>query len=114
MNKNCHTILLKCDREPLPKEDQLRAFVAERLASPKTEIEYYGCEADSGWDYIDEHLQTAILKACYITFEFEEANAPDYSSEKDEVKRFMSEYFREFESTIIVEREQKDISVYFE
>ncbi len=114
MNENCHTVILKCDLCPLPEENGLRDFIAERLASERTEVEYFGCELDSGWDYIDEELKTHILKACYITLQFEEKNAPSYDTDKTEIKRFMADYFKEFSSRIIVDSDRKDIEVYFD
>lgn len=114
MNENCHTVILKCELCPIPNEEMLRNFVSERLASPITEVEYFGCELDSGWDYIDEELKTQIFSACYITLQFEEKNAPAYDADKDEVKRFMSDYFREFSSRIVVDSDNKDIDVYFD
>ena len=113
MRDNCHTVILKCDRCPLPGEDGIREFIISSLNSSLTEVEYFGCELDSAWDYIDESLQTNILSACYITLQFEDENAPDYKAGKEAIKKFMSEYFFDNSSKIIIDSEGKDVDVYF-
>ena len=113
MRDNCHTVILKCDRCPLPSEEGIREFILGSLASAKTEVEYFGCELDSAWDYVDESLKTEILSACYITLQFEDENAPDYHTDKQEIKKFMFNYFDENNSKIIIDSEGKDVDVYF-
>lgn len=114
MLENCHTLLVKYETCLIPGEEDLREFIAERLASNRTEIDYFGCELDSGWDHVDEKLKTHLLKSCFITFQFEDQNAPAYGTSSEEILRYMSAHFEENQSRIIVDEIRKDIDVYFD
>ena len=114
MRDNCHTLLVKYETCPIPDGENLRKFIAERLASDRTEIDYFGCEMDSGWDYVDQTLKTHLFKSCFITFQFEDQNAPAYGTSREEILRYMSVHFEDNQSRIIVDERRKDIDVYFD
>lgn len=114
MDKDCHTLLVKYETCPIPQDEDLREFIIEKLSSDRTEIDYFGCELDSGWDYVDQKLQTHLLKSCFITFQFEDANAPAYGSEKREILDYMKARFEQHTSSIIVDERRKDMDVYFD
>jgi hypothetical protein len=50
MLENCHTLLVKYEACPIPDDENLREFIVEKLVWDRTEIDYFGCELDSGWD----------------------------------------------------------------
>ena len=114
MNPNCHTLVVKYDRCPVPAEASLRRFIAEKLKSTKSEVDYFGCELDSAWDYVDENMKTNLIHACFMTFQFEDADAPRYGTDKREILRYMSNFFDENDSRIIVDDRRKDVDIYFD
>jgi len=114
MNENCHTLLVKYDLCPIPAEESLRQFIIEKLNSSKSEVDYFGCELDSGWDYVDEKLQTHLMSSCFFTFQFEDENAPSYNADRNEILSYMANHFEKNTSRIIVDEQRKDIDVYFD
>ena len=114
MNEDCHTLIVKFDKCPIPSEDSIRDFISDKLNSPVSEIDYFGCEIDSGWDYVDETMQTNLLKSCFLTFQFEDSSAPNYGTDKKQVLEFMSKYFKENYSRIIIDDLGKDVDIYFD
>lgn len=114
MFENCHTLLVKYEACPIPEEEYLRDFIIEKLGSDRTEIDYFGRELDSGWECVDERLRTHLFKSCFITFQFEDQQAPDYKATGEEVLRYMKLHFETSQSRIIVDDRRKDIDVYFD
>lgn len=111
MNPTCHTLIVKFDRCPVPATDSIKTFIQEKLKSSKSEIEYFGCELDSGWDYVDEHLQTHLLSNCFITLIFEDEDAPKYDSDRKEILDYMINLFASNDSKIEIDEQRKDIEV---
>ena len=114
MDSKCHTLIVKFDKCPVPEETGIRQFISEKLNDSMSEIDYFGCEIDSGWDYVDETMKTNLLHSCFLTFQFEDENAPEYDSAKADILGYMDQFFKENYSRIIVDEEGKDVDIYFD
>lgn len=114
MDSICHTLIVKFDKCPVPEEGSIREFISEKLNDTVSEIDYFGCEIDSGWDYVDETMKTNLLNSCFLTFQFEDGDAPKYGSDKADILAYMDKFFKENYSRIIIEEQGKDVDIYFD
>lgn len=95
MDKDGHTLVIEIPETEITEVHDLQAFVKDKLSAEDTRIIYFHNEAKK---FSKDKLSKIFskrndAKACYLIFDFEEAQAPENNSSDEHIICFIKEYF---------------------